>query len=194
MSSRKAEIANTIIGFALIGLLVFGLYKIFVAVALAIKSIPWGSLDPTWGVALIAGIISVAGIITGQILTRRSAIKLENRKKQIESYDAFLDTIFHFFNEEDQTKKDQLMNKINFDFTHDVMLWGSRKVLKKYFEFKEFAKLHSEDGMGMLKKLEELIFAMRSDLGHSRKMQSGELLSIMFNEPSNELKAMLKIK
>jgi hypothetical protein len=194
MKAKLSSFFNTILGFILLGIVVLGIYKVLVAIEHAIVKIQWQKVDPALGAVLISGTISIIGIVIGQYYSRKREIELENRKKQVEAYENFLDKLFHFFNEEDEEKKNQLMQKLNLDFTQDVMLWSSKRVLKKFFEFKEFSKYNPDNGAGVLLRLENLIFAMRGDLGHHRKMKSGELLSIMFNETSAELRMMLGIK
>ena len=68
-------------------------------------------------------------------------------------------------------------------FSKEITLWGSRKVVEKWMEFRKVATSDS-DGKKLLKISEQLMNEMRNDLGVSRVKEKA-LLSFFINDIEN---------
>jgi hypothetical protein len=63
------------------------------------------------------------------------------------------------------------------EFTHKRVTWGSESVLKEYAAFKDKVK-----GDGALLEFENLLFAIRNDLGYKNKgLKQGDLVKVFVN-------------
>lgn len=72
-------------------------------------------------------------------------------------------------------------------FTQKLLVWGSDEVLREYVSFQKMATLGAEtEGMNpraSLLSLEQLMLAMRKDLGHKNKgLDPGDLLRTFVND------------
>lgn len=68
-------------------------------------------------------------------------------------------------------------------FSKEITLWGSKKVVEKWMEFRQVATTDS-DGKQLLKISEQLMNEMRKDLGVSRVKEKA-LLSFFINDIEN---------
>jgi len=147
-------------------------------------------LDTVLIIALISASITIIGIIVNSIISiiiksleHRHRIREEIRTKMEIPYEKFVDMIYDIFKDSKKNKQldmDIVIDKM-YDFSKVVTLHGSNKVVKKWVKFRtSFEKLGPAKGM---KLLEEVLYAIRSDLGiKKRSMKSGDLLSLFTND------------
>ena len=138
------------------------------------------TLDGVVAVALVTGVVSLASVLIAKIIETRQTKKRYLYEKREPSYKKFI-TIFYGI------AKDTASGKaINFDIviedmwdvSESFMLWGSNKVIKKYLAFRK-----NTDSKKTLQLVEDIIFAMRKDLGYSKFfMKKGDILGIISDE------------
>lgn len=63
-------------------------------------------------------------------------------------------------------------------FSKELTLWGSNRVVKKWIRFRTNANKKPENS---IKMVEDILFAMRKDIGFS-KMRTGTLIKMIIND------------
>ena len=82
------------------------------------------------------------------------------------------------------------MIKFMTTFTQKLMLWGSDSVLKEYTRFRQSSMSASgeQDASNTLLVLEDLLFAIRADMGHRNSgLRRGDLLALFVNDIDEHL-------
>ena len=106
------------------------------------------------------------------------------RKREKPYYD-FIEMVYKIQQQEKLGEKysekeiEHDMNK----FSQQLTLWGSNKVIQKFIKFRKSAS-SNENNTDILFASEDLMYAMRSDMGLP-KMKKGFLLSININDIEN---------
>lgn len=79
---------------------------------------------------------------------------------------------------EDYSDKDMLGDVLNF--SKELTLWGSNKVIKKWIEFRNTDYSNPEDYNNILYNLEDIIIEIRKDMGHKKfGLNKGDILSFL---------------
>ncbi|MBW7865981.1 MAG: hypothetical protein H3C30_16380 [Candidatus Hydrogenedentes bacterium] len=114
-------------------------------------------------------IISVGTVAYVQWKTKVREIENSHRPKKAEIYKLFMDkAVINILKAtKDGTIDTEQFNKelmeLFYSFTGDVIIWGSPEVICAYTAF----RTHSSDKETILFKLDDLLKAMRKDLGNS---------------------------
>lgn len=156
-----------------------------------ISSMDLSKTNPNIGAALIAGIVSILAILLNQYFTKRKEVDFLMWEKKEKIYSGFLESYFKYLSAEKVADKEKFLKEINYEFTKNVLLTGSKKVVNSYYSFKEFAKNNPEQEGLILGYLEEVIHAMRKDLGNGRKLEAGRMLSLMFDDTHADIKKLI---
>ena len=149
------------------------------------------SLDAVIIVALITGSISMISVIftsvVGKIIEyNQKRLEYLYKKRELPYY-KFIEMVYKI---QGQVKSgqdissDELINDMS-EFSQQLTLWGSNKVIKKYIKFREIS-MNQANTKNILFASEDLMYAMRSDMG-LHKMQRGLLLGISINDIKNVL-------
>ncbi len=137
--------------------------------------------------------VAVIANIWAKLFERRQQIQQEQRTKKAEIYDGLLSFWFGFYLRDDKDESteeagtaekatgrsatDEEVNNYLTEFTHQIVTWGSEPVLKEYAAFTDKIK-----GGGALLEFENLLFAIRKDLGHKNKgLQQGDIMRVFIN-------------
>ena len=147
------------------------------------------SLDAVIIVALITGSVSVVGVIFTSVVAKiveyhQKRMEYLYRKREKPYYD-FIEMVYKIQQQEKLGEKysekeiEHDMNKSSQQLT----LWGSNKVIQKFIKFRKSAS-SNENNTDILFASEDLMYAMRSDMGLP-KMKKGFLLSININDIEN---------
>ncbi|NNV00933.1 hypothetical protein ETC02_17355 [Geobacillus sp. DSP4a] len=71
-------------------------------------------------------------------------------------------------------------------FTQNLILWGSNDVIKKYSEYRTYFSnrgVGKETSIKEIELLEDLLLAIRKDMGHNNKsLKRGDVLSLFIND------------
>lgn len=141
-------------------------------------------------IALISGAISILGILVNSIVSvklkaseYKYKAKAEMQAKMEKPYENFVNIIFDIMLYTKNKKKmsdKEMLNRVT-DFSKQVTLYGSNKVIKKWSSYRTSAdKLSASEN---LKQLENILFAIRSDLGLKKgALKTGDLLSLFIND------------
>ncbi|EHI74997.1 membrane protein [Streptococcus criceti] len=142
-------------------------------------------------VKTLDGVILVA-IITGLISIITTSVKMffdfrQNRlqyltKKREASYTQFIEMIYKIVTATDEKPyKQEEMLEDTTKFNKELTLWGSKKVVQKWAEFRTVASQEGNNGEQLLKISEQVMNEMRKDLG-VKKVQENTLLSFFIND------------
>jgi len=183
-----------IIALAIVAGAGYGLY----AAARALISSVLG-LDANIAAAILAAsttvIVSVLTVVYNQRKSKEREIGESHRPKKIELYKRFMDEAVvgllrlvgkqsdKSIDDEDVQKK---IGEFFFKFTGDVIVWGSPKVIKAYIAFRA-----SADQKHIILKMDDMLLAIRHDLGNSNSgLERGELIGLFLTDPQELEKLM----
>ena len=76
------------------------------------------------------------------------------------------------------------MVKDMFDFSRELTLWGSNRVVKKWIDFRLNGNKQDNEG---IYRIENILFEMRKDFGF-KKMKKGTLLKMIVNDYDDYVK------
>jgi hypothetical protein len=184
-SSRAAFIAGGIL------LLILGGAIVFVA------GILWNyvaTLPPAQGVTLlaaaVAAVISLFGLYVNRRADRTREIEASLRPRKAEVYEEFvrfwLGALLGMKEGKVNVSPDQMMEFFT-SFTQKVVVWGSDDVISKNRQFRPVSM--SGTGLQTLLQFEQLLFAIRRDLGHHNAgLARGDLLGLWVNDIDEVLK------
>ena len=176
---------QAIIGLILLGLLCWG--------AFAIISFIWKALsevDVKLAAALIVSgatiIVSVISITIGKYLEQKSSQKLTQAEKKIPTYEKIVQLIFEITFAEKLGKKppnEKELIKTLAGITQELVIWGSDDVIDAFYKFRMESIQSEEQGTtsNILFKVEDLLIAVRKDLGH-KKVKRGKILGLFVND------------
>jgi hypothetical protein len=165
------------LGFALLAVLVYGAY--------ALISAAWKALNeanPQVSAAIAAAaatlIVAVVTVVGGKILERQAAVAKELRDKKSPVYEDLLKFMFRLLTANQQgnpVSPEEIVSALS-DFTQRLMVWGSDLVVAAWVRFRQSA---SSDPKLLLLSVENVIAAIRRDLGHKNaNLVAGDLLSL----------------
>lgn len=185
--NKVRQLISFIAFLGFIGAVGWGIYKLVVYI--------WSStseIDPTIAAAIIAGcstvIISIAGILVQKSKEQRINIQVEHRNKVAPIYEEFIDNIFSKLLFADNLGNERLSQqelvKVVAGFTQKILIWGSNDVINAYNNFRKESNLKSDNpSVNTLFTIEELLLAIRKDLGHPTKgFRRGQLLRLFVND------------
>lgn len=151
-------------------------------------------LDAVVIVALITGCVSIIGVLISSVIAKRIEYKRSRQeylaKKREEPYGQFVDMIYKL---QQSTKKPgsyteaQMLEDLS-QFSKQITLWGSSKVVNKWVKFRENSS-NPEAAQKNLLLLEEIMNEMRRDLG-LKKAKKGNLLGFFINDIKSAMKSM----
>ncbi len=150
------------------------------------------TLDAVIIVALIAGAVSITGVIISSIVAKSLEYRKARREyltqKREKPYGEFIDMVYKLQQDGKNGNKytrEEMVNDL-MTFSKEITLWGSPSVVDKWVEFKENASKNA-DGLDNIWLTEEIMNAMRKDLG-LRKVKKGNLLSFFINDIKDAMK------
>jgi len=200
--TKKKEQVVGIVGllvlFALIGAIIYYAWQGIIAVGnwifLLVQKI--STLDTVLVIALISASITILGIVINSIISvflkafeYRNKAREEMRAKMEKPYASLVNSIFDVLMgvKSTQPMSEAEMAKRLTEFSKEVILYGSNKVVKKWSAYRtSAAKLSSIDN---LKRLESVLYAIRKDLGFKKKgMNEGDILSLFVNDVKDSFK------
>jgi len=154
------------------------------------------TLDTVLIIALISASITIFGLVVNSVISiflktseYKNKARTELRTKMEKPYAGFVSFIFDILMGIKSTNpmNEAEMTKSMTEFSKEVILYGSNKVVKKWSAYRtSAAKLPPIDN---LKQLESVLYAIRKDLGFKkRRMKEGDILSLFINDIKDILK------
>ena len=174
-----------IIGFALIAV---ALYALWVIASFFVSSL--AAADPKIAAAIIAAMTTVFVGLTAVIITQRQTnlreIAEAHRKKKVEIYQKFLETVISLIageNEKVTMKAPSEQDLIDYlvDFKTEILLWGSPKVIKAQLAFEATTASRGD----VLAAVDIIYKAIREDIGLSNSgLNNLELIKLFLKDPT----------
>lgn len=155
----------------------------------------WGKdklskLDSVVLVALITGSVSLVGVLFTSVISKIIDYRQKRRdylnQKREKSYGQFVDMYFKIHENAKGLSKypEKDMVKDMFDFSRELTLWGSNRVVKKWIDFRLNGNKQDEEA---IYRIEKILFEMRKDFGF-KKMKKGTLLKMIVNDYDDYVK------
>ena len=155
----------------------------------------WGKdklskLDSVVLVALITGSVSLVGVLFTSVISKIIDYRQKRRdylnQKREKSYGQFVDMYFKIHENAKGIAKysEADMVKDMFDFSRELTLWGSNRVVKKWIDFRLNGNKQDNEGVY---RIENILFEMRKDFGF-KKMKKGTLLKMIVNDYDDYVK------
>lgn len=149
-------------------------------------------LDAVIIVALITGLVSIAGVIISSIVAKIVDYRKNRQEyltqKREKPYGEFVEMIYQVqrnARKPGSYSEKQMLEDLS-KFSKQITLWGSSRVINKWIKFRENGT-NPEKAKGNLFLMEEIMNDMRKDLG-LKKVKKGNLLGFFVNDIKNELK------
>ena len=165
-------------------------YSILIAIRGALRVLV--ALNSSIAVAVIAAaatvFVSVLSIVLGKAYEARSAAERENREKKIPVYEDLIKFMFRILTgtKTGTMPSEQEMLEFMSSFNQRIMVWGADEVLAAWVKFRKFSvdeNLMKAEPMRLMFLYEDLIRAIRQDLGHkNRGLGRGDILALFVND------------
>jgi hypothetical protein len=185
----KQNKKQLIFSFILLGIIVYGIYLLL--------SKFWSifaTVDPKLGVGIIATsgtiIVTLISVLVSKHLERKAQILTHLREKKVPIYEKIINFIFGFTFADKLGKKqptEKEIVKFFAEVTQELVIWGSDEMIDAFYKFR-MENLDHANGLqtepnNILFTVENLLLAIRKDLGHQNKnMPKGKLLSLFIND------------
>lgn len=191
MKNKCKEVLNILLGLIIIVVIIYvSLIVImkFIDFMITVISI-MSNYDAVILVALLTGFLSILGIIISKFLEYRQKKQLYLYEKKEKAYASFIKMVYKMQEcikkGENYSDKDMLEDVLNF--SKELTLWGSNKVIKKWIEFRNTDYSNPEDYNNILYNLEDIIIEIRKDMGHKKfGLNKGDILSFFINDKMDD--------
>lgn len=188
MKNKIKNIVNISLGLSIIAGAIWGVYIIFATT--------WehlSKLDSTLSTGIIAAsttvIVSVISILISKHLETKTLTNNSIREKKIPIYEKIINFIFKIaFADKLGQKPPSEKEMIEFftETTRTLVVWGSNDMIRAFSKFREGAVEKSPNEI--LFVVEDLMFAIRKDLGHeAKKLKRGDILRLYVNDIDQHL-------
>lgn len=139
----------------------------------------------------VAAIITAGATIYVAIKTKKAErlkeIEQELRKQKAPIYEEFSDFLLNKVLKNQASNEEMLEFIIKFN--QKMIVFGDDKVIRSWVNFRN-AVQNEEFQYDVLFKIEKVLFAIRSDMGHSNKeLKEGDLLTLFINDMHNVMGA-----
>lgn len=144
-------------------------------------------LDAVIIVALITGTISIVGTIVAKIIDfrkRKSEYLAQKREQPYEDFLVMYYKILDNTNNPGSYPNEKMIQDI-YKFSKGITLWGSKRVVNRWVDFRELA--NSGKSQEMMIIIEKLMNEMRKDMG-TKRVKKGNLLALTVNDIKDYLK------
>jgi hypothetical protein len=122
--------------------------------------------------AVATAVGSLLTLATTKQLDRLWQIEQQNRAQKIPIYEEFMTFLFRVFlgQRNNDPISEQEMTRFATDFTRKLIVWGSDAVLAEYGAFRVRSQAHDDtSGLALAYQLENVLFAIRRDIGHRNR-------------------------
>jgi len=144
------------------------------------------------GAAIIAFVSTVVGgigaVLIAQQRSKSREIAESHRPNKIKIYSNFITTMIGIIQKHKGSDTTVLENSKEiedffFDFTTQVVLWGSPRVLRHYAAFR---KIGQAPNLNIVLVMDDIMQAMRKDIGLSnRGLSRGDLMKMFLTDPES---------
>lgn len=149
------------------------------------------SLDSSVAAAIIAAVVSVISIALAKGYESVLLIQKEHRERKIPVYEELLKFMSRAMMAEKlgDTLDESEVRAFMLDFNQRFMVWGSDDVLAAWVRWRRAAvREGTADPVELILLYEQLILAIRRDLGHKNKnIKQRDILALFINDIDNAL-------
>lgn len=185
MKDKFHKVLQIVFGFSLIGVLVYGAWRL---IAAFVNSITAASPEVSAAIigAMATILVGISALQISQAHERKRAGEEAHRLKKVEIYQGFINMISRMTGSKNEhlalTEPDpkELIQYL-FKYKSDILLWGSPKVIKAQIEFEAISG--GGDYKKMFKSVNSLYLAIREDIGLSNAgLNDLELVKLGLND------------
>ena len=166
MKSFIKKSASILLGLAIVGASIWGIYWIISSIWDALVSV-----DTKLAVGIVAAFTTVLGatltVTIGKYLERKQAVEAHFRERKVEIYDEFLGEFFKLFENQNNMDDSRLVSFFQ-EWNRKVTVWGGSEVLRSYIKWMGHLK-SSEPNAESMFLMGDFVLAVRKDLGLSNK-------------------------
>lgn len=128
-------------------------------------------------------LVSVLTLVISKRYEHQREIEQEHRKQKTPVYEEFIAQLFKMMmggkHGNPTVTEDELMNFFS-NFSQKLLIWGSDKVVQQYVVYRNAG---TADGLQHMVRLEDLIYAIRADLGHKNAgLKQGDMFRMFIND------------
>jgi len=133
---------------------------------------------------MTTAIVSVLSIVYNQRKTKEREIAESHRQQKIDLYKKFMDNVVVGAlrlakDKADDADLQKHLETFFLDFTANLIVWGSPGVIHEYTKSRK-----SGNQPQMLLQIDDVLRAIREDLGHSnRRIGRGDLIALFLTDP-----------
>ncbi|EJL7023918.1 hypothetical protein O1B33_003594, partial [Vibrio cholerae] len=183
--------------------IVFGLVSIAVLVwgTFELLRFIWklfSTVEPALGAALVAAsatvLVSVLSVLLSKKSESKALIASQLREKKVPVYEKIVNHIF-LITFADKLGKQPPTEAENIQFfantTTELIIWGSKDIVDAFgdFRFQIMKITESTDPKVVMASVEDLLLAIRKDLGHNHpNFKRGQLLRLYINDIEDHIK------
>lgn len=146
--------------------------------------------------ALATPVVAIISVALTHYYSRRREIAAAQRTRKIEFYEQFLEEYFGFLSAlggkgkahgaKTAAELQQKMAEHGAKTARKLMLWGGRETIRAYLSMRQMASdgpKDSSSNLDIIWKFDELLGAIRDELGHShRGIAKGDLLRLFISD------------
>ena len=156
----------------------------------------FSQVNPTVGAGVIAAaatvLVSVISVLVAKRLEFRANVDKEHREKKAPFYEEMVRFIFRIaFAQKlgvDPVTEQEMVQKMA-EFTENLVVWGSDDVIDAWFKFRNRSINSGDSGVAVIFEIENLVLAIRRDLGHQNKgLTKGKILGLFINDIHEHIK------
>ena len=185
--SGRSEFASVALGLGMIAGVVLLLWQAIAGIGRWLSTLQSDVAAATVAASATV-LVGVLGVLLSQWFTKGREIAEAHRAKKVELYRSFIQVMLkHLKEAKDRTgdSGDLTPNEEVVDFFRgfagDLMLWGSPEVVRRFQRFRTLSARGNED---VLLAVDDLLRAMRSDLGNRTwTLPRGSLIKILLTDP-----------
>jgi len=139
------------------------------------------SLSTEFTVGIITAALTIISIFVSKNVEQNTLIKNELRQKKIPVYEEYIKFLFKILESQKAGKSlnEQELTEFMLKFIQELLVWGADDVVIAFLKFKQASNSQHDDPNAILFATEDLLLAIRRDLGHSNKdFSKGTLLGL----------------
>ena len=154
----------------------------------------FSSVNPTLGAGLLAAAatitVSLISVLISKHLDRKALIANHLREKKVPTYEKIIRFIFEITFASKLGKKppaEKEVIKFFAEITQELVIWGSDEILIAFYKFRtesmNIEELTNKEPLAVLFTFEDLLLAIRKDLGHKNSnISGGKILGLFVND------------
>jgi hypothetical protein len=192
MSPKIRQVLSVLLVLSLIAAACYGAYGVLRSVIQTLAA-----LNSNIAVAIIAAagtvLVSVLSVVLGKVYESRQLIQKEHREKKTPVYEDLIKFVSQVLMGEKtgDVLSEKEMAKFMAEFNQRIMVWGSDEVMVALVKWRRVMideKALETSPVKAMFSYEELIFAIRRDLGHrNKKLARGDVLAVFVNDIDKHL-------